>query len=53
MDARTTPQQVDTRGIGRLTTERVMELAAKGKTVVLSAGPRARGKGFTCESAPK
>jgi homoserine dehydrogenase len=35
MDARTTPQQVDTKGIGRLTPERVMELAAKGKTVCL------------------
>jgi homoserine dehydrogenase len=33
MDARLTPQDVDTRGIGRLTPERVAELAAKGKTV--------------------
>jgi homoserine dehydrogenase len=35
MDARTTPQQVSTRGIARLTPERVRELAGKGKTVRL------------------
>ncbi len=35
MDAHTTPQQVDTRGIGRLTPERLLELAAKRKTVCL------------------
>lgn len=35
LDARITPQQVETRGIGRLTTARVRELAAEGKTVRL------------------
>jgi len=35
MDARVTPQQVSTRGIRRLTPERLMELAAKRKTVCL------------------
>ncbi len=35
LDARTTPQQVETKGIGRLTTARVRELAAEGKTVRL------------------
>jgi len=35
MDARTTPQQVSTRGIGRLTPERVQEIAREGKTVRL------------------
>ncbi len=35
MDARMTPLDVDRRGIGRLTTARVRELAAKRKTVVL------------------
>jgi len=35
LDARATPQQVDTRGIARLTPERVAELASKGKTVCL------------------
>ena len=35
MDARVTPQQVSTRGITRLTPERVMEIARQGKTVRL------------------
>ena len=35
MDARTTPLHVDRRGIARLTPERVQELAAKRKSVVL------------------
>jgi homoserine dehydrogenase len=35
MDARITPQDVDRRGIGRLTPERVRELANKRKTVCL------------------
>lgn len=35
MDARTTPQQVDRKGIGKLTPEKVAELKEKGKTVVL------------------
>jgi homoserine dehydrogenase len=41
MDARTTPQQVSTRGIARLTPERVQELNRKGKTVrLISRGKR-------------
>jgi len=45
MDARTTPQEVSTRGIGRLTPERVRELAAKGKTVrLISRGKRTGSK---------
>jgi homoserine dehydrogenase len=43
MDARVTPQTVEPRGIGRLTTERVQELAAKGRTVrVVSRAKRTR-----------
>jgi len=45
MDARTTPQQVSTRGIVRLTPERVQELAGKGKTVrLISRGRRTGSK---------
>ncbi|MCC6859816.1 MAG: hypothetical protein IT158_14705 [Bryobacterales bacterium] len=40
MDARVTPQQVGVRGIGRLTSERVRELARKGKTVRLVSRAR-------------
>jgi homoserine dehydrogenase len=41
MDAHTTPQQVSTRGIARLTPERVQELKGKGKTVrLISRGKR-------------
>jgi homoserine dehydrogenase len=43
MDARVTPPQIEPRGIGRLTTERVQALAAKGKTVrVVSHAKRTR-----------
>ena len=35
MDARVTPMEVDRRGIGRLTPERVLELRKAGKTVCL------------------
>jgi homoserine dehydrogenase len=45
MDARTTPQQVDTRGIGRLTPERVADLAAKRKTVRLMSRARSTPDG--------
>lgn len=42
MDAGTTPLNVDRRGIGRLTTERVQNLAAQRKTVrLVSRGKRA------------
>jgi homoserine dehydrogenase len=45
MDARTTPQQVSTRGIARLTPARVLELAKKGKTIrLISRGRRTNGK---------
>ncbi|HBY60285.1 MAG TPA: homoserine dehydrogenase [Solibacterales bacterium] len=41
MDARLTPLDVDRRGIGKLTPEKMAELSAKGKTVVLvSRGKR-------------
>jgi homoserine dehydrogenase len=45
MDARTTPQLVTTRGIARLTPERVMEMARQGKTVrLVSRGRRTGGR---------
>jgi homoserine dehydrogenase len=41
MDARTTPQQVSTRGIARLTAARVREIARRGKAVrLISRGHR-------------
>jgi len=40
MDARVTPQQVSTRGIRRLTPERLAELRTKGKTVCLVSRAR-------------
>jgi homoserine dehydrogenase len=40
MDARATPQQVSTRGIARLTPERVAEIARRGKTVRLISRAR-------------
>src|SRR4029077_7244418 len=40
MDARTTPQQVTTRGITRLTPERLQEMARQGKTVRLISRAR-------------
>ncbi len=43
MDARTTPQQVSTRGIGRLTPGRVQEIARQGKTVRLISRARRSG----------
>jgi homoserine dehydrogenase len=43
MDARTTPQQVSTRGIVRLTPERVAEIARQGKTVRLISRARRTG----------
>ena len=43
MDARTTPQQVSTRGISRLTPERVAEIARRGKTVRLISRARRIG----------
>jgi len=43
MDARVTPQQVSTRGIGRLTPQRVQEIAGQGKTVRLISRARRSG----------
>jgi homoserine dehydrogenase len=40
MDAQVTPQAVETRGIGRLTTERVQRLAQQGRTVCLVSRAR-------------
>ncbi len=45
LDARTTPQQVDTRGIGRLTPEKLMELAVRRKTVRLVSRARRTPRG--------
>ncbi len=45
LEARTTPQRVDTRGIGRLTPEKVMELAARRKTVRLVSRARRGAEG--------
>jgi len=47
MDARTTPQAVSTRGITRLTPERVQELARAGKTVRLISRARRSPHGVT------
>ena len=47
MDARTTPQQVATRGIARLTPARVQEIARQGKTVRLVSRGRAGKSGVT------
>lgn len=43
MDARTTPQQVDRKGIGRLTPEKLSAAAARGKAIVL-VGRAKRGQ---------
>jgi len=43
MDARTTPQKVSTRGITRLTPERVQAMARRGKTVRLISRGRRNG----------
>jgi homoserine dehydrogenase len=47
MDARTTPQQVSTRGIARLTPERVAEIARQGKTVRLIGRARRTPSGVS------
>jgi homoserine dehydrogenase len=46
MDARVTPQDVDRRGIGRLTPERVLELAKSRKTVCLVSRGRTTASGI-------
>ena len=43
MDAHTTPQQVSTRGIAKLTPERIAEIARRGKTVRLISRARRVG----------
>jgi homoserine dehydrogenase len=45
LDAGVTPQAVDTRGIGRLTPERVQELASRGKTIRLVGRARRTWEG--------
>ena len=47
MDAHTTPQMVTTRGITRLTPERMAEIAADGKTVRLVSRARRTGGGIS------
>ena len=47
MDARATPQQVSTRGIGRLTAARVREIAAQGKTIRLISRAHRNGSRLT------
>ena len=47
MDARTTPQQVSTRGITKLTPERMLEITRQGKTVRLVSRARRSGSGIT------
>jgi homoserine dehydrogenase len=47
LDARTTPQQVSTRGITRLTPERVQNLARQNKTVRLISRARRSAAGVS------
>jgi len=47
MDARTTPLQVSTRGIGRLTPKRLKEIMHQGKTVRLVSRGRRSGSGVS------
>ncbi len=47
LEARTTPQQVSTRGITRLTPERVREIAQSGKTVRLISRGRHNSNGIS------
>jgi homoserine dehydrogenase len=47
MDAGTTPQQVSTRGIGRLTPKRLCEITADGKTVRLVSRGRRTASGVS------
>jgi len=47
MDAKTTPQQVSTRGISRLTPERLHEMNAQGKTVRLVSRGRKSSSGVS------
>ena len=47
MDARMTPQEVSTRGIGKLTAERVQEISRQGKTVRLISRARRTATGVT------
>ena len=46
MDARVTPLDVDRRGIGRLTPEKVLALKAQGKTIRLVSRARATSTGI-------
>ena len=46
MDANVTPQDVDRRGVGQLTPERVAEMTSKGKTPVLVSRARTTANGI-------
>ncbi|HWC98348.1 MAG TPA: hypothetical protein VG456_16430 [Candidatus Sulfopaludibacter sp.] len=46
MDAQTTPQEVSTRGIGKLTPERMQEISRQGKTVRLISRARRNSSGI-------
>ncbi len=45
MDARVTPQEIEPRGIGRLSTQRVQALAARGKTIRVVSRARKNREG--------
>jgi homoserine dehydrogenase len=47
LDARTTPQQVPTRGIARLTPARAVEIARQGKTVRIVSRARRTASGVS------
>jgi homoserine dehydrogenase len=53
MDAGVTPLSVNTRGIGRLTPERVQDLAARGKTVCLVSRGRHTREGIHLRVRPE
>jgi homoserine dehydrogenase len=53
MDARVTPLSVNTRGIGRLTPERIHELDAKGKTICLVSRARRSRQGVNLRVRPE
>ncbi|MCS7315155.1 MAG: hypothetical protein RMI94_07330 [Bryobacterales bacterium] len=53
LDAGVTPLDVPTRGIGRLTPERLAELARKGKTVRLISRAKRTGRGVSLRVRPE
>jgi homoserine dehydrogenase len=48
MGARVTPQEVERKGISRITPEKLAELEAKGKTISLISRARATKDGVRC-----